>query len=256
MAVDQHHTQTGLTPEQLRERFAGGATRQRFAASLPDGGRRLAELEAMVDLDPSTSAFARVREELNVLAIVEGWCRDSKDGSAVLLRLVGDNPSVRVRFFPRAEHPELMAAYRKDGRFDSIPVFVFLDGAFNEIGRYVERPDEVTTMHEWHRAELARRDPEFAPADAPLGRFPEPVRERLRAAMDELRERDRPQANARIAAALEAIAEHAAAGTRQAAPAAQTPAAPAAEAAPAGPGAQSLTTGAEPEDGEACPIEW
>jgi Thioredoxin len=170
MAVDQHHTQTGLTPEQLRERFAGGATRQRFAASLPDGGRRLAELEAMVGLDPSTSAFARVREELNVLAIVEGWCRDSKDGSAVLLRLVGDNPSVRVRFFPRGEHPELMAAYRKDGRFDSIPVFVFLDGAFNETGRYVERPGEVTTMHEWHRAELARRDPEFAPADAPRPR--------------------------------------------------------------------------------------
>jgi hypothetical protein len=230
-----------MTPEELRERFAAGATREQFAASLPDGGRRIAELEALVDLDPKPSAFARVPGELNVVAILEGWCRDSKDGSAVLLRLVGDNPNIHVRFFPRAEHPDLMAAYRKDGRFDSIPVFVFLDGHFNEIGRYVERPDEVTTIYQWHRDELARRDQSFAPAGTPAGRFDEPVRERLRAAMDELRERDRPQANARIAAALETIAEHAAAGTRQPPTAAETPA---------------PQDGTEPEDGEACAIEW
>lgn len=242
MAVDQHHAAAGLTPAELREHFARGVTREQLACSLPDGGRRLAELESLVDLDPSTSAFAGVRAELNVLAIVEGWCRDSKDGSAVLLRLAGGNPSVRVRFFPRGQHPDLMAAYRKDGQFDSIPVFVFLDGDFNEIGRYVERPDEVTTMHRWHRDELARRDPDFAPADAPVGGFDEPVRTRLRAAMDELRERDRPVANGRIAAALEAIAEHAVDGTRQEAAPGQAP--------------EPSSPPAEPEDGEACPIEW
>ena len=243
MAVDQHHAAAGLAPGELREYFARGATLQDFTASLPDGGRRLAELESLVDLDPSTSAFARVGDPLNVIAILEGWCRDSKDGAAVLLRLAGGNPRVRVRCFARGEHPDLMAAYRKDGQFDSIPVFVFLDGDFNEVGRYVERPDEVTTMHQWHRAELARRDPDFAPADAPVGRFAEPVAARLRAAMDELRERDRPVANARIAAALEEIAERAVAGIRQDVTAADTD-------------QQPTTPPAEPEDGEACPIEW
>jgi hypothetical protein len=245
MAVDQHHTATGLAPGELRERFARGATPEQFAASLPDGGRRLAELEALVDLDPDTSAFAGLGRELNVLAIVEGWCRDSRDGSAVLLRLAGGNPDVRVRFFLRGEHPDLMAGYRKDGRFDSIPVFVFLDADFREVGRYVERPEEVTTLYRWHREELARRDPELAPADAPVGGFPEPVRERLRAAMDQLRERDRALANGRISAALEAIAQRAAAG------AGATP--PAADARPA---TAPPTDDAEPQLGDACPIEW
>jgi hypothetical protein len=246
MAVDQHHTETGLTPEELRRRFARGATIEDFAGSLPDGGRRLAELRALVDLDPEISAFATVGGELNVLAIVEGWCRDSQDGSAVLLRLVGDHPGIHVRFFPRGQHPDLMAAYRRGGRFDSIPVFVFLDGGFNEIGRYVERPDEVTTMHRWHREELARRDPELGPADAPPGRFAEPVRQRLRAAMDELRERDRAQANARIAAALEAIAARAVDRARPAAVVGEGDQ----------PTTEPPTRDAETGDGEACPIEW
>jgi hypothetical protein len=234
MAVDQHHA-ISMTPDELRRRFARGASPEDVTASRPDGGERLAELESLVEIDPAASAFARVHRELNVLAIVEGWCRDSKDGSAVLLRLAGGNPDVRVRFFARGEHPDLMAAYRKDGQFDSIPVLVFFDADFSEIGRYVERPDEVTAVYERHRVELAEQNPEYAPADASLGSFAEPVRERLRAALDQLRERDRPEANARIAAALETLAEHAIDGTRQ-----QVPQSPE----------------QEPDSGEACAIEW
>lgn len=253
MAVDQHHT-TSLTPEELRRTFAEGASAEEFKASLPDGGARLDELESLVEADRSESAFARLDRQLNVLAIVEGWCRDSRDGSAVLLRLAGGRPNVRVRFFLRGEHPELMAAYRKDGRFDSIPVLVFLDADFNEIGRYVERPDEVTAMYARHRDELAERHPEFAPAGAPLRDFDEPVRERLRAALDQLRERDRPTANASIATALEALAERAADGTGQVphSPARATAPNPAEEAAPG----RDQPAGQEPDAGEACPIEW
>ena len=252
MAVDQHHT-TAMTPDELRMRFACGASAEEFKASLPDGGARLTELESLVEVDRDTSAFARVRSELNVLAIVEGWCRDSKDGSAVLLRLAGRRPNVRIRFFIRGEHPDLMASYRKDGQFDSIPVLVFLDGEFNEIGRYVERPDEVTELYDRHRGELAERNPEFAPAGAPLRDFDGPVRERLRAALDQLRERDRQKANARIAAALEALAGHAAAGTREVpqSPARASAPNPADEAAPGRDQSQQ-----EPDAGEACPIEW
>jgi Thioredoxin len=159
-----------------------------------------------------------------------------------------------VRFFLRGAHPELMAAYRKDGQFDSIPVLVFLDADFNEIGRYVERPDEVTAMYARHRDELAGRHPEFAPAGAPLRDFDEPVRERLRAALDQLRERDRPEANAAIAVALEALAERAAGGTREVphSPARATAPNPAEEAAPG----RDQPVGQEPDAGEACPIEW
>ena len=242
MTVDQRAADAALTPAELRERFEGGLSADRFVASLPDDGRRLAELWSLAHVDASASPFARVRDQLNVVAILEGWCRDSKDATAVLLRLVGGNPAVRPRFFTRGEHPELMAAYRKDGQFDSIPVFVFLDSDFNEIGRYVERPDEVTRMYAEHRELAARENPEFAPADAPLNRFDEPVRVRLRQALDDLRERARPGANALIAAALGELAERALRGERASAPAAtdQT----------------EQTEQAQPEDGEACVIEW
>jgi hypothetical protein len=247
MAVDQNDA-TAMAPDELRKRFASGASAEEFKASLPDGGARLTELESLVEVDRDTTAFRRLRDELNVLAIVEGWCRDSRDGSAVLLRLAGGRPNVRVRFFARDQHPDLMACYRKDGRFDSIPVLVFLDGGFNEIGRYVERPDEVTAMYDRHRVELAERDPGFAPAGAPLRDLDEPVRERLRAALDQLRERDRPEANARIAAALEALAGRAAAGTRE------VPERPARASAVQAPGRDQSQQ--EPDAGEACAIEW
>jgi enamidase len=195
-----------MTPENLRSLFVCGATADEFKASLPDGGGRIAQLEALVQADRDASEFARPGLKLNVLVIAEGWCRDSQDGSAVLLHLAGGRPGVSIRFFGRDEHPDLMAAYRKDGQFDSIPVMVFLDPDFNELGRYVERPDEVTALYERHRADLAQARPEFGPADAAVGSFAEPVKEQLKAAMKELRERDRPVATAIIAAALNELA--------------------------------------------------
>ena len=269
MNVDQrapdaaHDAAPALTPAELRERFEAGLSADRFVASLPDDGRRLAELWALAEVDASASPFARLRAQLNVVAILEGWCRDSKDATAVLLRLVGGNPAVRPRFFARDEHPKLMAAYRKDGQFDSIPVFLFLDSDFNEIGRYVERPDEVTRMYAAHRELAARQDPAFAPADAPLRHFDEPVRARLRAALDDLRERARPQANALIAAALDELAERALRGERAGA-AAAIPTARTQQAQQAQRAQQTEQTQQtqqtqqqdQPDDGEACPIEW
>ena len=208
MADQLHHPPvTSVTPDWLRHRFASGASAEEFLASLPDTGARIAELESLVDVDPAGSPFARLDRDMNVLAIVEGWCRDSQDGTAVLLRLVRSGASrCTVRFFLRSENPDLMAAYRKDGRYDSIPVLLFLDAEGNEIGRYIERPDEVTAIYQRHRAELAERHPEFAPADAAPKSFPEPVRDRLRAEMLALRERDRRTTNGYIITALEALA--------------------------------------------------
>jgi hypothetical protein len=183
-----------FAPEGLRTRFGRGATPHEFLASLPDSGARIAELQANVKVDRSASAFARLNDDLHVLGLAEGWCRDSQDGLAVLLSLAGGRPNVHIRIFKRDDHPCLMAAYRKDGQYDSIPVFVFLDGEFNEIGRYVERPDDVTSMYEQHRTELAAHNSAYSPADAPLQSFDPSVRRELRAAVAELRERDRPQA--------------------------------------------------------------
>jgi hypothetical protein len=204
VAVDQGQG-AALTSYELRQWFEKGVSPEEFRSGLADGGRRLAELEALVRFDRGVSAFGRLRRPLHVLAIVEGWCRDSLDGLAVLLRLTEGRPHVALRLFIRDEHPELMAAYRKDGQYDSIPVFVFLGPDFDEIGRYIERPDEVSAMYEGHRAALAEHNPAFAPADAPLSSFAGPAREQLRVAMAELRERDRPEANERIAIAIEAL---------------------------------------------------
>ena len=226
-----------MTPENLRSLFVRGATADEFKASLPDGGGRIAQLEALVQADRDASEFARPGLKLNVLVIAEGWCRDSQDGSAVLLHLAGGRPGVSIRFFGRDEHPDLMAAYRKDGQFDSIPVMVFLDPDFNELGRYVERPDEVTALYERHRADLAQARPEFGPADAAVGSFAEPVKEQLKAAMKELRERDRPAANAIIAAALEELAARAAGSGRPAGQASRSGHRPAQ---PSGPGGRIL----------------
>jgi hypothetical protein len=62
-----------------------------------------------------------------------------------------------VRIFSRDRNPELILPYRKDGLYHSIPVFVFYDADFNEVGHWVERPTVATRTIDEESLALRRR---------------------------------------------------------------------------------------------------
>lgn len=192
-----------MTPGQLAAAFLDGQSLSAFLRDLPDGGAAFEQWMAEVS-PPSDSAFGSPRE-LNVIAIVETWCRDSMDALPVLARLLQLNPAARLRVFKRDEHMDLMADYLKDGQYAAIPVFLFLDPDFREIGRYVERPDSVAALRRRQREEIARTDPTLGPPDAAPKTFAEPTKTRLKAAIEELRQASRAETNQLIIAALEGV---------------------------------------------------
>jgi thiol-disulfide isomerase/thioredoxin len=145
--------------------------------------------------------------DLRVVAIVEDWCKDSRDALPVLDALLAASPGSQLRVVRRDEHPDLMRAYLKDGRFAAIPVFIFLDAGFNELARYVERPDSVTRLRRAEREEIARRDPRFVRTDAKPSAFDEPARSELKTAIQDLRIQSLPQAQIMIATELASVAD-------------------------------------------------
>jgi hypothetical protein len=126
-----------------RERFGQGMTVPEYLDQMTMGkGRFVQVLEGLAVREVKEG---RVR---NVLVITEDWCGTALASFPALVRLVEGRPDVQVRVFLRDENPDLMDQFLKDGKYRSIPVIVFFDGAMNEVARFTERAPAGTDVVE------------------------------------------------------------------------------------------------------------
>jgi len=100
--------------------------------------------------------IGRLPDDLNVMVIAEDWSGDVLYNVPVLIRMARDK-GWNVRIFRRDQFPELILPYRKDGLYHSIPVFVFYDEDFNELGNWIERPSAATSLIDEESLKLRRR---------------------------------------------------------------------------------------------------
>lgn len=109
------------------------------------------------ELDESQLAeFAELPDDVNVMVIAEPWSGDVLYNLPTLIRFA-EAAGWDVRIFPRDSYPELIMPYRKDGLYHSIPVFVFYDKNFNELGHWIERPAIATQVIDDESLKLRRR---------------------------------------------------------------------------------------------------
>jgi hypothetical protein len=99
------------------------------------------------------------------------------------------------------------------GQFKSIPTVIFLDGDFNELGVWIERPESVTKLREEKRQALYAAHPEWGDPSKPIAELPEDVRTQVQQASAALRNETKPFANAEVVRELREQAERSA--TRQ-----------------------------------------
>jgi hypothetical protein len=104
-----------------------------------------------------------------------------------------------------------MQRYLNKGQFKSIPVFVFFDEDFRELGHWIERPASVTEIRAKRRNEIFKTHPEFGSPDSPVDALPEEVRVRLQAELAKMREDTTKFANAEVVRELREIATRVAA---------------------------------------------
>ena len=195
-----------------RSRFEQGMTYDAYKAQMTRNGDRFAENEKRVVIgERDLAAFRDLPRAVKVLVLAEDWCGDVIANLPVLGRLAKESGKLDVRVFLRDQNDDIMQRYLNKGQFKSIPVFVFLDDSFRELGHWIERPASVTEVRAKRRKEIFAAHPEFGSPDAPVDQLPEDVRVRLQDELAKMRDETTTFANAEVIRELREIATRVAA---------------------------------------------
>jgi hypothetical protein len=189
-----------------RARFDQGMTYDAYKDQMTRNRDRVEENERSVDLSKEDlAAFRELPRPVKVLVLAEDWCGDVIANLPVLGRLAKESGKLEVRIFLRDQNDDIMQRYLNKGQFKSIPVFVFFDENFRELGHWIERPSSVTELRATRRKEIFAAHPEFGSPDAPVDQLPEEVRVRLQAELAKMRDETTKFANGEVVRELREI---------------------------------------------------
>ena len=200
-----------------RKQFESGLTYDAYKAQMTRNKEQVEQNEKDLQLKTEdVKAFQDLPQTINVMALAEDWCGDVVANLPVLGRLAQEsNGKLNVRIHLRDQEPgsQIMDQYLNKGQFKSIPTFVFLDGEFNELGVWVERPDSVTKTREEKRLALYKANPDWGDPSAPIAELPEELRTKVQQATGAMRNETKPFANAEVVREIRELVQRAA--TRQ-----------------------------------------
>ncbi len=155
------------------KRFATGLTWKDYMAQMGDTRARTEENYAKSALTgDERTFFSGVSGVKHVVMIAENWCGDVHRNSPLIAHACEAMPGCELRVFLRDANPDLRDTFLNNG-YQSIPVVVFFDKDWNEIGRWVERAHAATTKAALIRAktlDVAPKDDKAA-QDAAMAEF-------------------------------------------------------------------------------------
>lgn len=191
------------------ERFNQGMTYEEYREQMTRNRERFDQTEAAVKLDSSdVQAFKALPQPINVLVIAEDWCGDVISNLPVLGKLaVASDGKLNVRVFLRDQNLDLIDQYLKEGKYRSIPVFVFFDNDFKELGHMIERPASVTEMLAEKRAAIYAAHPEYGDPSTPPDQMPEETRVAFMQEVNQMREDARPEINGAVVRELRQLVQ-------------------------------------------------
>ena len=126
-----------------RERWEQGYTWGAYLEAIQTNHNRFRRNYDETEIAPADQEFFRSAKErfggeISVLVIAEDWCPDVYFNLPTMVR-IAEAADYPLRIFPRDQNHDLMNRYLLDGQFMSIPVFVFFDRDWQEIGHWIER---------------------------------------------------------------------------------------------------------------------
>jgi len=200
-----------------REQFEAGMTYDAYKAQMTRNREQVEQNEKDLELKAEdVEALKNLPKTVNVMALAEDWCGDVVANLPVLGKLAqASDGKLNVRILLRDQEPgtQVMDQYLNRGEFKSIPTLIFLDGDFNELGVWIERPDSVTKLREEKRQALYKAHPEWGDPSAPIAELPEDIRTQVQQASGAMRNETKPFANGEVVRELRAQAERI--GSRQ-----------------------------------------
>jgi hypothetical protein len=154
-------------------RFSKGMTWKDYMAQMGETQKRTEDNYNKVSLSADDKKFfSGVKGVKSVLMLAENWCGDVHRNSPLIARIVESIPGAELRVFLRDQNLDITDCYLNNG-FRSIPVVVFFDASWNEIGRWIERSHPATAKAAMIRSktlDLAPKD-DKAKQDAAMNDF-------------------------------------------------------------------------------------
>jgi len=142
-------------------RFAKGLSWKDYMAQMGDTRARTEDNYAKSKLtEDERKFFGGVTQVRHVLMLAENWCGDVHRNSPLIAHICEAIPNAELRVFFRDQNLDLTDCYLNNG-YRSIPVVVFFDKDWNEIGRWLERAHAATAKVSAIRA----RTVDVAPKD-------------------------------------------------------------------------------------------
>jgi hypothetical protein len=156
------------------KRFNSGQTWKDYMAQMGDTRAKTEGNYANSKLtDEERKFFSSVNGVKYVVMLAENWCGDVHRNSPLIAHIVEAMPGAELRVFLRDQNADLRDTFLNNG-YQSIPVVVFFDKDWNEIGRWLERAHGATTVTAGIRARTLGAVPQGAPKeqqDAAMGEF-------------------------------------------------------------------------------------
>jgi hypothetical protein len=156
------------------KRFNAGQTWKDYMAQMGDTRAKTEANYANSKLtDEERKFFSGVSGVKYVVMLAENWCGDVHRNSPLIAHIVEAMPGAELRVFLRDQNADLRDTFLNNG-YQSIPVVVFFDKDWNEIGRWLERAHGATTVTAGIRARTLGAVPQGASKeqqDAAMGEF-------------------------------------------------------------------------------------
>lgn len=96
-------------------------------------------------------------KKLRVIVLTEDWCGDAMLNVPILLR-ISEKTNMEVRMLLRDDNLELMDQYLTNGTARSIPIFIFINEAGEEVAKWGPRAAKIQTFIDESRAALPSKD--------------------------------------------------------------------------------------------------
>ena len=84
------------------------------------------------------SYFDNLESPLLLVVFHAEWCGDAITTTPTILKLADNTPNLTPYIFNRDEEVDLTNKFLPEHRANTVPVFVVLDSAFNEVARFIE----------------------------------------------------------------------------------------------------------------------
>ena len=156
---------TGKTTVVTPQRFAEGYSYEEYLSQIKVNKLRFQQYFS--EFQPEEGEVERFlnltqREggPTKVLAIGEDWCPDVYRGLPTMAKLA-ESGGLEVRVFPRDSNLDVMNEFLKEGKYQSIPIFVFYTEGLDYICHWIERPEVADRESEEIEAAIREEKPDL-----------------------------------------------------------------------------------------------